>query len=93
MENCMQLFCTTVGSVYARVFAVCLCYLWWITEVEGLIEAEVDKAKQCGVELCESGHDSVIHICRVLNTTTNTHILNFKCPQHGCTNSSQRVLG
>lgn len=53
-------------------YSVYVCYLRWVSKVEGLVEAEVDEAKQCGVELCKSGHDSVIHICRMLNTHTHT---------------------
>lgn len=47
-----------------------------VDEVEGLVEAEVDEAEQCGVELCKRGHNSVVYICRVLNRTrvhTHTH--------------------
>lgn len=66
---------------------MCVRYLGWVNQVEGLVEAKVDEAQQCGVELCESGHDSVIHICRVLNMNTHTHtvITSIKkaCPSEG----------
>ena len=41
-------------------------YLWWGVKVEGLVETEVDKAQERGIELSEGGHDPVVHICRML---------------------------
>lgn len=44
-------------------------YLRGVVQVEQLVEAEVDEAQQCGVELSEGGHDPVVHVCRVLRNT------------------------
>lgn len=44
-------------------------YLGRVVQVERLVEAEVDEAQQCGVELSEGGHDPVVNICRVLQGT------------------------
>lgn len=41
-------------------------YLWWVNQIEGMIESEVDETQESCVELCESCHDSVVNICRVL---------------------------
>lgn len=43
-------------------------YLGWVAQIEGLVEAEVDKAQQGCVKLSEGGHDPVVHISRVLGT-------------------------
>lgn len=44
----------------------CVWYLGWVDKVEGLVKAEVDESKQRCVEFCKCGHNSVVHICRVL---------------------------
>lgn len=41
-------------------------YLGWVVEVERLVEAEVDKTQESGIELGEGGHDPVVHICWML---------------------------
>lgn len=41
-------------------------HLGRVGQVEGLVQTEIDEPKQGGVELCERGHHSVIHICWVL---------------------------
>lgn len=41
-------------------------YLWWVNEIEGMVESEVDEAQERGVKLCESCHYSVVNICGVL---------------------------
>lgn len=94
LYNCKKCVFTQVYTVCMCVRAcACMCYLRRVNEVEGLVESEVHEAKQCGVELCESGHDSVIHIRRMLNVNTHTHTFNYTYPQHGCTDSKQCALG
>ena len=41
-------------------------YLWWVEQVEGMVQSEVDEAQESGVQLCESCHYSVVDICWVL---------------------------
>lgn len=41
-------------------------YLWWVKQIEGVVESEVDKPQERGVQLCESCHYSVVNICGVL---------------------------
>lgn len=45
-------------------------YLWGVEQVEGMVEPEVDEPQESGVQLCESSHDSVVHICWVLEGKT-----------------------
>lgn len=62
-------------------------HLWRVVEVEGLVEAEVDKAKESGVELGEGGHHSVVHVCRVLKDDRRAEEVSTA----NCTQSGHRV--
>lgn len=43
-----------------------MVYLWWVEQVEGMVESEVYEPKQSGVHFCESCHYPVVDICWVL---------------------------
>jgi len=46
-------------------------YLWWVDQVEGMVQPEVDEAQQSGVQLGERGHDSVVNISWMLRGKEN----------------------
>lgn len=52
-------------------------YLWWVEQVEGMVQSEVDEPQQSGVHFCESRHYSVVDICWVLKEQSNTIKLNL----------------
>lgn len=58
-------------------------HLWGVIQVERLIEAKVDKAQKSGVELCESSHHPIVHICWVLGRKKRKKMdVNYSGTQH-----------
>ena len=43
-----------------------LIYLWWVSQVEGMVNSEVYEPQESGVQLCKSCHHPVVDICWVL---------------------------
>lgn len=60
-------------NVMTELSIICsIRYLWWVEQVEGMVESEVDEPKESGVQLCESCHYSVVDICWVLKGKKTT---------------------
>ncbi len=43
-------------------------HLWWVLEIEGAVETEIDEPHQARVELSKGDHDTEIDVTRHLQT-------------------------